>query len=62
MQWLDKTSHLLGYAFVGTPDYNFANSRIQKAKRYLESSESGAAKYEIRLLVSALRTHLESLE
>lgn len=43
---------------LATDEYDLTVARINNAQRYLESSEQGAAKYEIRQLIRSLRGRL----
>jgi hypothetical protein len=61
-EWLKEAKDLLDYILIGTFDYDVAQSRIRNAIRYLESSELGAAKYEIRLLIGGMRSQFESTD
>ncbi len=45
---------------LATDDYDLTVARINNALRYLESSEQGAARYEIRQLIRNLRNRLWS--
>ena len=57
-QTLDDIRDILKRLVLNTTEFDVATKRIKNAKRYLRSSETGAAKYEIGLLLGGLRTHL----
>lgn len=54
LQWLNKTQAWLERKFVGTFKYRLAASRIENAKRFLQSRETGSAKFEVYQLIAAL--------
>ena len=39
---------------LSTSEFGLATTRLNNARRYLESSERGAARYELRLLIGGL--------
>lgn len=45
---------------LATDEYELTVARINNARRYLESNEQGAAKYEIRQLIRSLRGRMVS--
>ena len=55
--WLDELTEalvLLESLPLSTSEYGLAASRLNNARRYLESSERGAARYELRLVAGSL--------
>ena len=55
---LDDLSDFIQRLALGTDEFNLATARINNARRYIDSQEFGAAKYEIRLLIGGLRHRL----
>lgn len=45
---------------LGTSEFGLAMNRLNNARRYLESNERGAARYELQLLVAGLTTRPEA--
>jgi hypothetical protein len=55
---LHRIRELIEFIPMASNDFAVAVSRINNARRYLESAEFGAAKYEIRLLLGVLKQSL----
>jgi hypothetical protein len=55
---LNAAQLLLESLPLASEPFGVAMSRLRNARRYLESSETGAARYELRLLASALKNAL----
>ena len=52
---LTNIQKLLECFAIGTYQFDLAIARVTNAKRYLESGETGAAKYEVRMLFGGLK-------
>ena len=52
---VERIRVLLESVPLASDDYNLTVSRVSNARRYLNSNETGAARYEIRLLLGLLR-------
>ena len=55
---LDRIRELIEFIPMASDEFGVAVSRINNARRYIESSEFGAARYEIRLLLGLLKQSL----
>lgn len=51
---IDETRSHLDSLPLGTEEYNFGCACLNNARRYCQSNETGAARYELRLLKSLL--------
>ncbi len=60
MRSLDEIRALLDCLAISTIEYDVAVARINNAKRYLQSDETGAASYEVRLLIGGLQAQIDS--
>ena len=47
---------------LATEEFDLAKSRIRNARRYLDSGETGAARYEVRMLIRGLNEHLDAID
>lgn len=54
MEELTETLVLLESLPLSTSEFDVATRRLNNARRYLASSEQGAARYELRLLIGGL--------
>ena len=52
---LEEMREILDCLLLDSSDYSLARQRIDNAMRFVQSNESGAAKYEIRMLRGGLR-------
>ena len=52
---VDRIRRLLEFIPMASDEYSVAVLRVGNARRYLESNEFGAARYEVRLLLGALK-------
>lgn len=55
---LERVESLLHSLPLASGEFGVAQNRIQNARRYYQSSEIGAARYELHLLASSLRQRL----
>ena len=51
---LSRIEHELGSVPLDSREYGLAINRLRNARRYLNSAEFGAAKYELKLLLGVL--------
>jgi hypothetical protein len=57
---LHELHDILEYLPLATNEYDLTVARINNARRYLDSGEQAAAKYEIRQLIHSLRVRIWS--
>lgn len=60
--WLREVGRLVSGMGLGAAEHGLARLRLRKAARFVEAREFGAAKFEIRHLISGLREHLQRQE
>ena len=58
IQWLQEFSEVVDCLPLSTAEYGLAKIRIRNAIRFIDSSEVGAAKFEIRQLRGGLKHQL----